>query len=138
MWKEHLHTYDMYMYHIHTYTPATHTYIQAYKHSYKHSVCTPLFLFYRVVGTLRKSSTILLTEPAEVGHGFHYNDVWQELPPQSYKGGTAHRSHGTLGHRLLVELPHLVLGCWTSALLYPGTHPGSTIQDCVCICMRAR
>ena len=141
IWQEHLHTYDMYMHrivatvhvhvhaHIHTYTliPATHTSIHT-SIQYAHHC----FLFYRAVGVLCKRSTILLTEPAEVGHWLHDNNVWQKLPPQPCEGGIAHRSHGTLCRRLLVELPHLVLGCAAGekldvSTLIPGTRPGSTI-----------
>ena len=115
-----------------TLTPATHTSIQYAHHC---------FLFYRPVGALRKSSTILLIEPAEVGHGLHDNDVWQELPPQPCKGGVAHRSQGTLCRRLLVELPRLVFGCAAGekldvSTLIPGNSSGK--YHCICVCMRAR
>ena len=60
-------------------------------------------------GTIPDGSTISLTLPAEVSHK-HNNNVRQELLPQLYEGGVANWSH-KLCCSLLVELPHMALGC---------------------------
>ena len=49
--------------------------------------CYLCLLFFRCVSRYHNCPTVLLTHPAEIGHGLHDHNLWGQLSPEPTKGG---------------------------------------------------